>query len=74
MRVSGVMERVYDRRRLQRAWRQVRANAGAAGVDNMTVEGFAGTRRGTSRSNPRQTGSRNIPFQTCKEGPDPQAG
>ena len=41
MRVSGVMERVYDRRRLQRAWRQVRANAGAAGVDNMTVEGFA---------------------------------
>ena len=38
--VVGVMERVYSRGRLYRAWQQVRANAGAAGVDKMTVEAF----------------------------------
>ncbi len=41
MQVEGVMERVYDRGRLHKAWQQIRANAGAAGVDNMTVEAFA---------------------------------
>ena len=40
MQVVGVMERVYDRRRLHKAWQQIRANAGAAGVDNMTVAAF----------------------------------
>ena len=40
LKVVGVMKRVYDRRRLVQAWQQVRANAGAAGVDNMTVEAF----------------------------------
>jgi RNA-directed DNA polymerase len=34
------MERVYDRRRLHKAWQQIRANAGAAGVDKMTVDAF----------------------------------
>ena len=41
MKVERVMERVYDRRRLRRAWERVSANAGAAGIDHMTVEGFA---------------------------------
>ena len=41
MQVEGVMERVYDRRRLYKAWLQVRANAGAAGIDKMTVQDFA---------------------------------
>jgi group II intron reverse transcriptase/maturase len=36
-----VLERVYDRRRLQWAWQKVRRNAGAAGIDAMTVESFA---------------------------------
>lgn len=40
MKVERVMERVYDRRRLYRAWQQVRKNAGAAGVDDMSVQGF----------------------------------
>jgi retron-type reverse transcriptase len=32
-----VLERVYDPRRLRTAWRQVKHNAGAAGIDQMTV-------------------------------------
>jgi len=35
-----VMERVYESGRLRRAWQQVRRNAGAAGIDKMTVEEF----------------------------------
>ena len=37
---QDVLERVYEPRRLLEAWRQVKANAGAAGVDRMTVEEF----------------------------------
>lgn len=40
MKVEKVMERVYDPRRLQEAWRQVKRNAGAAGIDEMTVDKF----------------------------------
>jgi group II intron reverse transcriptase/maturase len=35
-----VLERVYDRGRLQAAWQQVKRNAGAAGIDEMTVKDF----------------------------------
>jgi len=35
------MERVYDRGRLHRAWLSVKSNAGAAGLDRVTVEAFA---------------------------------
>lgn len=35
-----VLERVYNPRRLRMAWQQVRKNAGAAGIDQMTVEEF----------------------------------
>lgn len=41
MKVERVMERVYDRRRLDQAWHTVRRNAGAAGIDQMTVEDLA---------------------------------
>ncbi len=34
------MEQVYNMRRLQIAWQQVRKNAGAAGIDEVTVEEF----------------------------------
>lgn len=40
MKQTQVMERVYNPRRLRLAWRQVRKNAGAAGIDLMTVEAF----------------------------------
>ncbi|MCP4668406.1 MAG: group II intron reverse transcriptase/maturase [Deltaproteobacteria bacterium] len=40
MKHSKVMEKVYDPRRLRQAWQQVRRNAGAAGIDKMTVEAF----------------------------------
>jgi len=35
-----VLERVYNPWRLRLAWQQVRRNAGAAGIDRMTVEEF----------------------------------
>jgi len=35
-----VLERVYNPGRLRMAWQQVRKNAGAAGIDKMTVEAF----------------------------------
>jgi group II intron reverse transcriptase/maturase len=35
-----VLERVYEPRRLRTAWQQVKQNAGAAGIDQMTVEAF----------------------------------
>ncbi len=40
MRYEKVIERVYDPRRLRTAWRQVKKNAGAAGIDQMSVEDF----------------------------------
>ena len=40
MKTEKVMERVYDWGRLRMAWKQVEKNAGAAGIDRMTVEAF----------------------------------
>ena len=37
---DGLLERVMDRNNLRRAWRQVKANRGAPGVDGMTVDEF----------------------------------
>ena len=40
MKYVKVMERIYEPRRLRQAWQQVKQNAGAAGIDQMTVETF----------------------------------
>ena len=40
MKVKNVMERVYNPGRLRSAWKQIRKNAGAEGIDEMTVEQF----------------------------------
>jgi RNA-directed DNA polymerase len=40
VKTEKVLERVYDWGRLRVAWRQVENNAGAAGIDRMTVEAF----------------------------------
>ena len=40
MKGREVLERVYEPRRLREAWRQIKRNAGAAGIDRMTVEEF----------------------------------
>lgn len=40
MKQEKVLERVYNMGRLCEAWQQVRKNAGAAGVDKMSVEEF----------------------------------
>lgn len=37
---ENIMKRVYDRRYLSMAWQQIKKNAGAAGVDKMTVDEF----------------------------------
>jgi len=41
MKVDEVLVKVFEPGRLQMAWQQVRKNAGAAGIDRMTVEEFA---------------------------------
>jgi len=41
MKVREVLVKVFEPGRLQMAWQQVRKNAGAAGIDQMTVEEFA---------------------------------
>jgi len=41
MKVREVLVKVYEPGRLQAAWQQVRQNAGAAGIDQMTVDEFA---------------------------------
>lgn len=40
MKAEKVLERVCEPRRLLEAWQQVKRNAGAAGIDRMTVEEF----------------------------------
>jgi RNA-directed DNA polymerase len=40
VKTEKVLERVYDWGRLRMAWKQVEKNAGAAGIDKMTVEAF----------------------------------
>lgn len=40
MKYEKVLEQVYDRGRLLEAWQQVKRNAGAAGIDKMTIEDF----------------------------------
>ena len=41
MKITDVLAKVSEPERLYRAWQQVRKNAGAAGIDQMTVEEFA---------------------------------
>jgi len=41
---ENVLERVYNPGRLRMAWQQVRKNAGAAGIDKMTVEALSNER------------------------------
>ena len=41
MKEREVLVKVYEPGRLQMAWQRVRKNAGAAGIDQMTVEEFA---------------------------------
>jgi group II intron reverse transcriptase/maturase len=40
MKHVKVLERIYEPRRLREAWQQVKKNAGAAGIDQMTVKDF----------------------------------
>jgi RNA-directed DNA polymerase len=40
VKYKRVLERVYNPWRLRKAWQQVKKNAGAAGIDEMTVEEF----------------------------------
>ncbi len=40
MKHKDILERVYEPGRLYQAWQQVKRNAGAAGIDKMTVSAF----------------------------------
>ena len=35
-----LLERILSRENMQKAWKQVKANKGASGIDNMSIEGF----------------------------------
>ena len=37
---DDLLERVLDQQNMQRAWKQVKANGGAAGIDGMTIDAF----------------------------------
>jgi RNA-directed DNA polymerase len=41
MKATQQLVKVYESERLYQAWQQVRKNAGAAGIDQMTIEEFA---------------------------------
>ncbi len=40
MKVENVILKIYDPRRLAEAWQKVKTNAGAAGVDHMSIKDF----------------------------------
>ena len=40
MKYENVLEKVYEPGRLLKAWQRVKRNAGAAGIDEMTVQDF----------------------------------
>ena len=39
-KTRNVMQRVYESGRLRLAWQRVKKNAGAAGIDRMSIKGF----------------------------------
>ena len=41
MKIKQVLAKVYEPKRLHAAWQRVKANAGAAGIDQMSVKDFA---------------------------------
>jgi group II intron reverse transcriptase/maturase len=41
-KVHSLVDKVYQRKNLERAWERVRANRGSGGVDRQTLEDFAG--------------------------------
>ena len=41
LKIEDVLKRVYEPNRLMSAWQQVKRNAGAAGIDKMTVDEFS---------------------------------
>jgi RNA-directed DNA polymerase len=40
-KVHSLVDKVYQRKNLERAWERVRANRGSGGVDGQTLEEFA---------------------------------
>ena len=41
---ENLFEQVIDRDNLSKAWKRVRANKGAAGIDSMTIDTYIGKR------------------------------
>ncbi len=54
---DDLIERVLDHANVQRAWKQVKANGGAAGVDGRTIEAFPAFVRTQWSSNRRRDGA-----------------
>ncbi len=73
-KVTEVLERVYKPRRLLEAWRQVKKNAGAAGIDHMSVTEFEARKGELLKLARERASSRNVSLQASPQGADPQAG
>src|SRR5437879_10059397 len=41
-KVHSLIDKVYQRKNLEKAWEMVKANRGSGGVDGQSLEGFAG--------------------------------
>ncbi len=69
MRYEKVINRVYDLRRLREAWHQgEKKNAGAAGIDQMTVNDFDERKDELLPIIHEKLKHGNIPIQTCQRG------
>jgi len=70
----SLMDKVYALPNLRRAFARVKANAGAAGVDHVTVEEFAGHLEAHLEKTRAYAGGRQLPTASGAAGMDTQAG
>ena len=74
MKYENVLERVYEPGRLLLAWQLVKQNAGAAGVEEMSVQEFERRKTELLRIIYKKAQSRYVSFQAGTEGFDTQRG
>ncbi|MBW1744141.1 MAG: group II intron reverse transcriptase/maturase, partial [Deltaproteobacteria bacterium] len=74
MKHKDVLERVYEPGRLWTAWQQVKGNAGAAGIDKMTVEEFEGRQQELLQLIHEKLKSGNYRFRPARRALIPKEG
>jgi retron-type reverse transcriptase len=71
VKARQVLAKVYEPRRLRMAWQQVKKNAGAAGIDRMTVEEFTRREEVLLALIHDKRKSRKLPLQVSQAGTHP---